>query len=196
VRPAATEQQRGVVAPALQVPYRIVAHKCAQSGATPEPPGTVTFGGLAPSALKSHHGAWSRKARNVSGEGGELRLAPVSARAREQARAVPCLVTADSVLAGVACAGPDLQRGSRMVDQFVLSKHLSDCGMKTCAPVLLQLCRSTAVSLTVPPLASRHLPSSKGLLSLAVGLSSITLTPSSVIRVGRSTCRSTRIAKC
>ena len=42
----------------------------------------------------------------------------------------------------VACAGPDLQQGSRMVDQFVLSKHLSDCGMKTCATVLLQLYRS------------------------------------------------------
>jgi hypothetical protein len=82
--------------------------------------------------------------------GGELRLAPVSARAREQARAVPSLVTAGSLLAGVACAGPGLQRGSRMVDQFVLSKHLSDCGMKTCTPVLLQLYRSTAVSLAVP----------------------------------------------
>jgi hypothetical protein len=42
----------------------------------------------------------------------------------------------------VACAGPDLQQGSRMVDQFVLPKHLSDCGMKTCATVLLQLYRS------------------------------------------------------
>jgi hypothetical protein len=127
------------------------------TGATPEPPGTVTFGGLAPSALMSHHGAWSPKVRNVSGEGGELRLAPVSARAREQARAVPCLVTAGSLLAGVACAGPDLQRGSRMVDQFVLSKHLSDCGMKTCAPVLLQLYRSTAVSLAVPPVGVQAL---------------------------------------
>jgi hypothetical protein len=37
-----------------------------------------------------------------------------------------------------------------MVDQFVLSKHLSDCGMKTCTPVLLHLYRSTAVSLAVP----------------------------------------------
>lgn len=45
--------------------------------------------------------------------------------------------------------------------------------------------RSTAVRLAVPPLASMHLPSGEGLLSLAVGLGSepsITLTPSSVIR--------------
>ena len=44
-----------------------------------------------------------------------------------------------------------------MVDQFVLSKHLSDCGMKTCAPVLLQLYRSTAVSLAVPPVGVKAL---------------------------------------
>ena len=44
-----------------------------------------------------------------------------------------------------------------MVGQFVLSKHLSDCGMKTCAPVLLQLYRSTAVSLAVPPVGVQAL---------------------------------------
>jgi hypothetical protein len=59
------------------------------TGATPEPPGTVTFGGLAPSALMSHHGAWSRKARNVSGE-----------RGRAQARA--CLRS--SARTGASCA--------------------------------------------------------------------------------------------
>ena len=142
------------------------------AGATPEPPGTVTFGGLASSALMSHHGAWSRKARNVSGEGGELRLAPVSARVREQARAAPCPVTAGSLLVGVAYAGPDLHRGSRMVDQFVLSKHLPrlrDEDLRAGVVAVVQVNRGLVGG---APWASMHLPSGEGLLSLAVGLSS------------------------
>src|ERR1022692_936267 len=55
-----------------------------------------------------------------------------------------------------------------VVDQFVSSRHLLDCGlysdpldcgMKTCAPVLLQVYRSTVVPSAVPPpLMSMHLP--------------------------------------
>src|SRR6202044_1820127 len=61
-----------------------------------------------------------------------------------------------------------------VVDEFGSSRHLPDCGvssepldcgMKTCAPVLLQSYRSTVVPSAVPPpLMSRHLPRTRSVL--------------------------------